>query len=628
MTTQTDDPVVRPSHAERSPRPLHHRRRDWTVPLAVGTWFVGAVIAEVIPRTTGISGFGMRGWSVPLGYGFAGALAILVTFALLRRAPDWLAGVSAGFFASWVTLVLGTSVAGTPFPFFGLLGDAGRLTAMATRYSVTWASSDAWIPGLPSEYPPLFPWVIGRTSAIIGVPAWRLVGDFEVLTMGLAVLVGFLMWRRLLPSWVALTTTVFAFSWFAIAPKAYEAIALIVFIPWTLATFGRPPRGRLHWLAAGIIGGLIIQTYYGWLIFGGIGVLAIAIATLRAEENRKAFLLYLVKVAVTALVVASWFLGPLIYAKITIGGSTVADLYGSSNYLDNLFPFIGSTPMAILQLVGLVGMVFLRRSTWWATPMLYLVAGAYLFRILGTLAFALTQHTLLSQYTPSVYGAVMTVAGVLTLIDAMPKLLERLRIEPPTGGVVIALSIALAWAGFTFTTDVMPNIGGRYSDYTERAYLEPLPDGSHLVNKTNGAFTPWFPVGPIQQAVEQVLGPNPDAVVLSADERLFSFLPWHGYTWNDLGGSLSHTFERVAEIRKLEGIPDPAQFATASANTAYGPIDVFILLKKDGAWQWDMHMGFNQPEAIVSFQPSQFDSAHWIVDDLPNDYVVAIRRPS
>ena len=628
MSTQTEDPVVRTEVVEPPRVPDRPGRRfDWTVPVAVGVWLVGTAVAELVPRALHISGMGMRGWSVPLGFGFAGCLAILVVYAVLRRAPEWLAGAAAGFFGAWVTIVLGTAVRTTPFPFLGLVGDSGRLTAMATRYSVTWASSDAFIRGLPSEYPPLFPWVVGRTSALIHVPAWRLVGDFEVLTLGLTILVGFLMWRRLLPAWVALITTVSAFLWFEIAPKSYEAVTLIVFIPWVLATFGRPPRGRLHWITAGIVGGLIIQTYYGWLIFGAFGVLAIAFMTWRSEPNRKAFLLYLLKVIFTALVLSAWYVVPYIYGSVTIGGKAVADLYGSTNFLDLLFPFIGSTPMALLQLVGLVGLVFLRRSSWWATPLLSLVAGAYLYRILGTLMFALTQHTLLVQYTPGVYGAALAIAGVLTFVDATPKLLERLRIASPAGGVAIALSIALAYSGYSFTMDWMPNLGGRYADYTEKAYREPFPDGTYLAVRPSGPVTPWFPVTPIQQDVERVLGPNPDPVVLSADERLFAFLPWHGYTYNDMGGTTAHWFERLAEIRTLEGTRDPAQFASASTHTAYGPIDVFVLLKKDGAWQWDGHVGFNQPEALVNFEPAQFDPAYWVVDDLPNNYVVAIRRP-
>jgi Arabinofuranosyltransferase N terminal/Arabinofuranosyltransferase A C terminal len=628
MSTLTEDPVVRP---DAEPPPAHHargRRPDWTAVVAAGVWLVGTVIAMTATSVLHISGNGIRGWSLPLGYGFAGCAVILAIFALLRRAPDWLAGASAGFFGSWVTLVLGTAIGGTPFPFQGLVGDSSRLTAMATRYSVTWESSDAFIRGLPSEYPPLFPWLVGRTAAVLNTPAWRLVGHFEVLWLGLAILLGFLLWRRLLPSWVALITTVVAFYWSAIPNKAYESLTLLVFLPWALATFGRPPRGRLHWLTAGIIAGLLVQTYFGWIVFASFGLIAIAFMTWRSETNRKAYLIYLVKVIITAAVVASWFLIPYLYGSITIGGRAVGDLYGASNFLDLLFPFVGATPMAVLQLIGLIGMVFLRRSTWWATPLLTIVAGAYLFRIFGTLLFALTQHTLLVQYTPGVYGAAMTVAGVLTFVHATPKLLDRLRIDSPAGGVAIAMSITLAFIGFNFTMDWMPNAGGRYADYTERAYAEPLPDGTYVINKPADQLTKWFPVTPVQQAVQQVRGSDQNMVVLSTDERLFSFLPWHGYTYTDSGGSTAHWFERLAELRKLEATKDPTAFAAGAAHTAYGPIDVFVLQKKDGAWQWDGHVGFNQPEALVNFQPAQFDRSDWVVNDLPNDYVIAIRKPS
>ena len=54
---------------------------------------------------------------------------------------------------------------------------------MAERYSTTAASADAWIPGLPGESPPLYPWLIGRTAAVLHTEAWRLLGPAEALPM-------------------------------------------------------------------------------------------------------------------------------------------------------------------------------------------------------------------------------------------------------------------------------------------------------------------------------------------------------------------------------------------------------------------------------------------------------------
>src|SRR5262245_21106605 len=142
--------------------------------VAVVLWLVLIAPAVAIPRLIPFHGFGVKGWAVPLGAGLAGG-AVILGLVITRRAAPWVGGAAAGFAGAWISVMLGTALRGTPFPFYGLAGDAGQLAAMATRYSHTVASADAWIPGLPAEYPPLFPWVVGRVSTLIDVPAWQLV---------------------------------------------------------------------------------------------------------------------------------------------------------------------------------------------------------------------------------------------------------------------------------------------------------------------------------------------------------------------------------------------------------------------------------------------------------------------
>ena len=101
---------------------------------------------------------------------------------------------------------------------------------------------------MPSNYPPLFPWLVGRTSALISVPAWKLLGPAEAITVSFAVIAGYMLWRRLLPGPIALALTLPVLLCFSLASKSYEILALEIFVPWAIATFGDPPRGRLHWL--------------------------------------------------------------------------------------------------------------------------------------------------------------------------------------------------------------------------------------------------------------------------------------------------------------------------------------------------------------------------------------------
>ena len=118
-----------------------------------------------------------------------------------------------------------------------------RLAAMANRYAGTWHSSDGIVPSVPSNYPPLFPWLVGRTSALIHVPAWRLLGPAEAIALSFAVVAGYLLWRRLLPGPLALAVTLPVLLCYSLPEKAYEILALAVFVPWAVATFGDPPRG-------------------------------------------------------------------------------------------------------------------------------------------------------------------------------------------------------------------------------------------------------------------------------------------------------------------------------------------------------------------------------------------------
>jgi Arabinofuranosyltransferase N terminal len=599
---------------------------------AILTWVVAGPLAYLIPRVPHFSGGAgsLRSLAVPLILGLSAV--VVVCMIAMRRAAPWLAGVSAGGFAAWTVLSLSTALRGTPYPFYGLLGDAGRVTGMATRYSVTPFSSDAIIPGLPSEYPPLFPWIVGRFSALIDVPAWRLVGDFEIIFTGLAIVAGFVLWQRLLSPWLALAVTTVGFMSFPYPIKAYELLTIMIFFPWVLLTLTNPPRGRLHWLVSGLLGGLIIVTYFGWFVFAFVGILALVYLTWRRETDRAAFAWYLAKVGGVAFVTASWFLVPLLYAKVTIGGATVADLYGSPNMFDNFLPFFQFTSsgaaglQAIINLIGLVGMIWLRDKVWWARPLLIMVVGAYLLRIVGGVVFVLTQHTLLSQYTPSIYMFAMTIAAPMTVVHAAPRILQRLSVTPPKGATAIGLAAVVGWAGLTFCMDWTPGAGGRYSDYSERAYREPYPDGHYAIAVDNP--TPWLPVNDIQHAVEGVLGSQHDAVALSFDERLFSFLPWHGYIGNDLGSSLSHTFERLSDVEHLATVTDPSAFTYESQHLTYGRVDVFVL-KRVGpdSWRWTFHRGFNQQEAEIDFSRAQFSPADWVVvDTLPENTVVIIRK--
>jgi hypothetical protein len=614
------------------------RQSGWSGWAAVATWAVATPVAMVLPSLLDLNPLGPRGAVLPIPLGGL-MLAVLVAAAGWRRLrpyTDVLAGVAAGLFAAWVAFVLRAALHGTPFAFAGLLGDQGRMSAMATRLSTGLASSDGIVAGVPSEYPPLFPWLVGRTSALVDIPAWRLLGPAQILTVSAAVLIAFLLWRRMVSAPVALALAAVSLLAFGDPRKAHEVIALMVLLPWVPATFGFPPRGRLHWLPAGLIGGLLTATYMGYLIWGALGLLGYAALTMRtmttatattktpattapaAAADRRGYLTHLALATLVAAATAAWYLVPYAWALVFHGGQLTSDLYISPSLTSNPFPFVTATPLGVLQITGLLGAAWYRRAAWWAMPLLGLVAGAYLYRAFAMLRYVATGHSGLFQHSSQLVGAALAVAGVLTLVRAAPGLVRKLatRNNVPRGVGVVALVMLLAWTGAIYWQEWTPPTAGRYP---RLAHAEPLPDGRLTKYAPAEPVVRWFPVDPIRASVTAALGPRAAPRTLSYDERLFAYLPWPGYIAVDrtAASSTSRWDDRRAALQRLAAVRDPAAFAQASAHTEFGRIDLFVLRSSGPDWLW----------RDIRFRPEQFDRAAFtVVTNLPHNTVLAIRR--
>ncbi|WP_084262792.1 arabinofuranosyltransferase [Actinomadura formosensis] len=599
--------------------------------VALVTWVVATPVAMLLPALADRSPFSPRGAMLPIA---AGGLLLAAGLALATvRIDRWLGpsrtepltGVAAGLLAAWVALALRNSLHGTPFGFAGLTGDEGRMSAMVTRYSATAVPSDGIVAGVPTEYPPLFPWAAGRAAALLGADAWRVLGDAQILTVSGAVLVTFLLWTRLVPAPAALAIAAVALVAFGDPRKAHEVVALAVFIPWVAATFGRPPRGRPHWLPAGILGGLVVATYLGFVLWGAAGILVLAWLTWRTSGDRRRYLTYLAKVVAVAAVTAAWYLVPYGWTLVSEGGQMVSDMFPAPAITGDPFPFLVATPLGVLQTIGLLGLVWYRRTMWWAMPLLWLVAGAYLYRVLGAARYILTGHTGLFYHTARMITVLLAIAGVLTVVQAAPGLLRRLaaRDTLPSGVAATALAALIGWSAFTYWDAWTPPAGGTAAvsgtrRYATLAHTEPRPGGTLPRYAPDEPAVRWFPVEPVRRAVTSVLGRDAAPRTLSYDERLFAYLPWPGYIAVDrtAASSTSHWDDRHAALAALAAVSDPNTFARAAGRTRYGRIDVFVLRAGPNAWTW----------RDIRFRPAQFAAAHFTVRSLPGGTVVAIRR--
>lgn len=594
------------------------------VTVAIVSWLLATPVAVVIPRIADVSPFSENGVFIPLG---AGGLLLLAVTAVAWRRPsgELVAAAAAGLFAAWVILVFRLALYGSPFGTTGWMGDRVRVASAATRDVVTLLPADQFVTEIPSEYPPLFPWLVARASLLLDVPVWRLLVVAEVGLLSFTVLAAFLMWRRIVPAPAALVISGASLFVYGDPRKAFAIVALFVVVPWLVSALAEPKRGGMHWLPAGIIGGLIMLTYNGWYTFGAVGFFAVIVSTWRRSANRAAYLRHVLLVAAVSLVLSAPYLIPWGWALLTSEGQAVSDEYVASGLTLTGFPFLKPTLLGMLQFVGLAGLVWYRGRTDWARPLLYLVLGGYVFWLVMGIRFVFSTHTTLFFYVPLLVGGVLVPAGVLTLATAGPALVRKFGYTAPRGTGTAVVAVAMVWVMFTYWQDWKPNLDPGTSTtntYSAIAHLEPWPDCRYpRFAPVEGRF-PCFPADSIKAEVEKVRGVGALPHTLAWEERMFAYTSWPAYIGADrtASGTLTRWDDRQAELKRLAQITDPAEFARVSANTQFGPIDVFVLYAAD-ATRWT---------AIgVNFHRDQFDPAVWTVVKEPalGNTVVAIRKP-
>ena len=596
-------------------------------------WLLCLPIAFWLPGVVDQSPFTLRGSATPL---VVAAALIASGLLVARRWPSGpVAGLVAGAFAGWVALTMHTGLHGTPYGFFDS-DDTIRLSAMAERYTTTIHSADGIVGSVPTEYPPLFPWLVGRVSVIAGVPAWRLLGTGETLLTSAVIVVGFVLWRRMLSDWVALVVALVTFTVFSQPAKPYEAMALAVTIPWVLAAFAQHPGRRLGWLPAGIVGGLLITLYQGYLMFTALGIVVLIAITWRASPQRGHYARHVVGVVIVALAVSSWYLAPYVSWALSHG------LQETDRYQDPLiamspFPFLSVTPVGALTAVGLVGLVWYRHRAWWARPLLLLTLSAYVYRFAAEALFIDDGQTLVLQYTIQAIIAALAVAGVLTAARGLPALLRRLAVSAPSGLGALVIGLVVIWAATSGWHDWLPGLPTPADqlvsstpptgDQSTVAFLMPLPDGAYPRFAPTTGRLAWFPTDPIVHDVQSVLGRDSAPVTLSWNETLFATQPWPGFiaVGANAAPGTEHWFSRVAALEALSRITNPSAFAHASAHTPYGAIDAFVLHQQGARWYW---AAYNNPTTIP-FNPAQFAPSTFVTfRGLPDNTVVAVRRPA
>jgi Arabinofuranosyltransferase N terminal len=602
---------VAPDAAAEAPKSRWWLNSGWT---AFAAWLVATPFAFAAPKLLKLDPISPRGAMAPmlvLALGIAAAAVILLRG---RRINDAFIGMLAGLYAAWFSYLGRAMLYGTPFGYEGMEGDAKRIVAMALRYTTTWASSDATAKGRPAVYPPLFPWLVGRFSEVTGVAPYHLIAYAQMIFMSGAILGAFLLWRRLVPAVVALGMSIVMLIGYDAPDKPYEIVVLAVVVPWALLTFTNPPRGRMHWLPAGIIGGLIVLCYSGFLVFAGIGIAYLVWRGLWAASSRRAELRRLGLVALTALVVSSWYVVPYIWSIFALPPLGVWEDYEHYIYAQQPvpMPFLVAEPASILLVIGLAGLVWWGRSLWWARSLSALLIGTYVYYCLAALRFVFTANNMFAHYAGRLVGEILAIAAVLTIYECVRLLLRnfdpvKVRRSAIVLGGVVAMVVTVGYWNWWKPTIVPfvhnPRVSLDVVDLNpaDAPLTQPLPDGRLPKYAAKDARKLWLPVWQIRDEVAQRYGKDYKATVITQDERVYAYLPWYAYL-----PAAVFTGPQVTTDQLVSAAKD-------------GKIDAFILkVGTDRRWWW-----MNR-----AFEPQQFDAASFDVVHLENDWVLVIRKPS
>lgn len=607
--------------------------------VTIASWLITSVLGWVLVRAIDANPLRAQGVGMPLAVGVIGLLAL--TALAWRTQGSWVFGLAAGSYAGWASMNVAAALNGTPFGYGGLGGDASRISAMVMHFSTTLHPTDPSDPSQPVEYPPLYPMVLGRIAAWTGKPGWSLLGESQMVLIGLVVVVAFLLWAPLVHPSIALALAVVFVAAKPEPAKAYEALALVILVPWLLTTFSPPPGRRpLNPLIAGIVGGLTVVWYPSVLMATILGVAALLCYGWRTSANRAHYLRHAAITIGVAFIVASWYIVPLVVAY-SGDIEVVSDLYLSAELVADplqLVPFSADV-FGLLRILGVVGVVFLLRRAWWAPPLALIIVGTQLLRAVLYLRFVESGHASILYYSYWVVEYLTVIAGVLVAARLVAWVATRAAEQGAphiairqTVTVAIVLFVALVgtraweiWApaphgmldGFAYSTPFIPTAHELGATY---AHAQPLPNGDPVRFSAPTEFLDApYNADAVAAAIRETLGPDADPVVLSDDARIFSYQPWQNILPADRTSTsaLLQWDRRHAALSQLGQIAEPAEFFEASAALEWGAIDVFVLRAADESWF----------ATRLEFSPVQFADPRFAITKLANNIVVIVRKP-
>jgi len=467
------------------------------------------------------------------------------------------------FLCGGATIIL----SGSAFGPLGAVADQGYRTAYLTKFGHTWGLVDYAYKDLPSFYPPLYFWVLGRLAALLGVAPWRMLKVGLLATAFLVPTGGWLLWRPVVgprrAAVVIVATSLLFQEWYV--PHLWLAIAL--FVPWWLhfvLGVGRDPQRRTGTgaLVVGILVGTVVALTYWYLFLIGLVQLVALLGARRAFRRhrrapepaslRDAAIVLGGVVAATAV----YWLPLAVSVLTTPGARTMQNRYYTADEVSLPFPFLTFDLKGVVLLVGLVGLVATAHRRRVSMHLLGLLAAAYVLYVIGYLGI-LADNPLDTLRTQGLIEFVLAAGAGLGAADLW-RLATRSELADRLDRTALAAIVALGGVVVVFA-------------FGQQAVRE-MP----YLKEQREATYPRALIAGFERATH---GDYEDAVVLTDVTDLSSFLPT--YVFNTSNAHYSHPAalfdDRADLITALAREPDPDVFALALLHNRYDAIDLVAL---------------------------------------------------
>lgn len=628
--------VARRRRPFRLPRPL--RVPAWS-PWVLAPLLV-AVVYAILPEPSDVRSH-YQGSLVALIS--APALAWLLTRrgALAHHAA---AAWSACLLPLWTLIALH----GTDYFFAGPNGDQSFRLEYATRFASDLTHLTDYTYDVPAFYSPGWFWVVGATSRVTGTPAWQAYKWVAVVSMYVAALLAFAMWRRTCGTQLAAalqTVTIIGLpaaglAWLGtqtlLLSAAYEPYAWLVALPLPpLLTWVGMCEGRFSWrrgVGLGVALGLAAWLY---LLYAMVAVVGILVVTACRRRSRARWLEVVVAGGTLLLLVLPW-LGGFALAWLRAGRPVaLATTYiEHDSYVRLVTP--AASPWLILAGIGAVGLLTLRGVT---HPRLRgCQAAATTVLLLGLVQVLAGQsgRGVFFHRQVLILGVSLLAGGILAVAEVHRPLLALARDRFPTFPARRLAAAVLAVAALVSLTAHAEEWMTR-SELRTAAFNNAYPDGglpSLARGKTRAAVKGAASIDQLYAAVRQVsrrAGLPAGTPVLTDHQPLLSLTDLFGYEqwWELYANPLGEYHQREAYLQHITA--ESSDAIVGALRQDPGAPRAFVLRSVNGrptyaSQSWDPAHG-RAPTWSATFPAGLFDRPEFVTRHV-GIWTVAALRPT